>query len=178
MPQSRKRRTGKSKRTFHGAPGPRSAAPATGSDSKTGLIALIALAAVVIIGVVYFVAIRKSGGGGTEVTTASGLKYTDLVEGSGATAQRGKTVTVHYTGTLENGFKFDSSRDPGKQPYTFQLGTGQVIKGWEEGLSGMKVGGKRKLVVPANLGYGATGRPPQIPGNSTLLFDVELVDVR
>ncbi|MBV9959760.1 MAG: DUF4268 domain-containing protein [Acidobacteria bacterium] len=113
-----------------------------------------------------------------EVTTATGLKYEDLVEGTGATAQTGKTLTVNYTGTLENGTKFDSSRDPGRQPLKLTLGNHEVIKGWEEGLTGMKVGGKRKLVVPADLGFGAAGRPPKIPGNSTLIFDVELLDVK
>ena len=93
---------------------------------------------------------------GAEVATASGLKYIDVVEGTGATPKTGQTVTVHYTGTLENGTKFDSSVDRG-QPYEFRLGTGAVIKGWDEGLASMKVGGKRKLIIPPALGYGARG---------------------
>ena len=99
-----------------------------------------------------------------------------LAEGTGATTQNGQTLTVHYTGTLQNGTKFDSSVDRGK-PYQFRLGTGTVIKGWDEGLLGMKVGGKRKLVIPAALGYGARGNS-NIPPNSTLLFDIELIDAK
>jgi peptidylprolyl isomerase len=109
------------------------------------------------------------------VTTASGLKYTDVKVGSGASPVKGKQVKVHYTGTLENGKPFDSS--VGKEPFTFAIGVGQVIPGWDEGVMGMKVGGKRKLVIPSNLGYGAAGAGGVIPPNATLLFDVELLDV-
>ena len=111
------------------------------------------------------------------MTTDSGLKYVDEVVGTGAAPTRGKQVTVHYTGTLENGTKFDSSVDR-KQPFKFIIGVGQVIKGWDEGVMSMKVGGKRKLVIPANLGYGARGAGGVIPPNATLLFDVELLDVQ
>jgi len=111
-----------------------------------------------------------------EVTMPSGLKYEDLVVGTGAEAAAGKTVSVHYTGWLTNGTKFDSSVDRG-QPYQFALGTGAVIRGWDEGIAGMKVGGKRKLTIPPDLAYGASGRPPVIPASSTLVFDVELVGV-
>lgn len=110
------------------------------------------------------------------VTTPSGLKYVDLEEGTGATPEPGQTVTVHYTGTLENGKKFDSSRDR-NQPFKFKIGQGQVIKGWDEGLSTMKVGGRRKLIIPAELGYGARGAGGVIPPNATLIFDVELLKV-
>ncbi len=110
------------------------------------------------------------------VTTPSGLKYVELVEGTGATPKTGQKVTVHYTGTLENGTKFDSSRDRDR-PFDFQLGVGQVIKGWDEGLSTMKVGGRRKLIIPPELGYGARGAGGVIPPNATLLFDVELLKV-
>lgn len=109
------------------------------------------------------------------VTTPSGLKYLDMVEGSGATPEAGQTVIVHYTGTLEDGTKFDSSRDR-KQPFQFKLGASQVIKGWDEGIASMKVGGRRQLVIPPELGYGSRGIGP-IPPNSTLIFDVELLRI-
>ncbi len=110
-------------------------------------------------------------------TTDSGLRYVDVVVGKGASPTRGRQVKVHYTGTLENGTRFDSSVDR-RQPFSFIIGIGPVIKGWDEGVMGMKVGGKRKLVIPANLGYGARGAGGVIPPNATLLFDVELLDVQ
>jgi len=131
----------------------------------------------VVVAAVVYVLINRSRNGGTEITTASGLKYTDQVIGTGATPQKGQTVTVHYTGTLENGKKFDSSFDHGK-PADFKIGVGKVIKGWDEGLMTMKVGGKRRLVIPSKLGYGPEGRAPDIPGNSTLIFDIELLGVK
>jgi peptidylprolyl isomerase len=110
------------------------------------------------------------------VTTASGLKYIDVVVGKGASPMAGKQVKVHYTGTLENGKKFDSSVDR-KKPFSFLIGVGQVIPGWDEGVMTMKVGGKRKLIIPSRLGYGSRGAGGDIPPNATLLFDVELLDV-
>jgi len=110
------------------------------------------------------------------VTTPSGLKYVDIKEGTGATPQSGQTVEVHYTGTLENGTKFDSSRDR-NTPFKFKLGIGQVIKGWDEGISTMKVGGQRRLIIPPELGYGARGAGGVIPPNATLIFLVDLLGV-
>ena len=112
-----------------------------------------------------------------EVTMPSGLKYVDQVVGTGEIAVAGKTANVHYTGWLENGKKFDSSVDRG-QPFSFPLGAGRVIKGWDEGVQWMKVGGKRKLTIPSELGYGARGAGGMIPPNATLIFDVELLGVR
>ena len=114
---------------------------------------------------------------GKPKTTSSGLQYWDIVVGTGATAVAGKPVKVHYTGWLTNGKKFDSSVDRG-QPFSFPLGGGQVIKGWDEGVAGMKVGGKRQLRIPPELGYGARGAGGAIPPNATLIFDVELLDVK
>ena len=113
----------------------------------------------------------------TSIKTASGLVIEDLVVGDGATASPGQRVSVHYTGWLENGNKFDSSKDRG-QPFMFSLGKGAVIRGWDEGVSGMKVGGKRRLTSPSSLGYGARGAGGVIPPNATLLFEVELLGVR
>ena len=111
-----------------------------------------------------------------EVTTPSGLKYQELSVGTGAEAVTGKVVSVHYTGWLTDGTKVDSSVDRGT-PIEFPLGTAGIIRGWNEGLTGMKVGGKRKLIIPPSLAYGAGGRPPVIPPNATLIFDLELVGV-
>ncbi|RLT27522.1 MAG: FKBP-type peptidyl-prolyl cis-trans isomerase [Chloroflexi bacterium] len=109
-------------------------------------------------------------------TTSSGLRYIDETVGTGATAQAGKVVAVHYTGWLTTGAKFDSSRDRG-QPFAFPLGAGRVITGWDQGVAGMNVGGKRRLIIPAALGYGAQALPG-IPANSTLIFDVELLAIQ
>lgn len=176
MPQSRHRKTNKARKRPKGLYPAAPAKPATGRNRQFRIIAIVIVLALAASAIAYLIA-NRAGKGGPEVTTASGLKYSDGVIGTGATPQKGQTVTVHYTGTLENGKKFDSSLDRGT-PADFKIGIGSVIKGWDEGLLTMKVGGKRRLVIPANLGYGPTGRPPDIPGNSKLIFDVELLGVK
>lgn len=111
------------------------------------------------------------------MTTESGLIYEDITKGTGATAQAGQMVSVHYTGWLTNGTKFDSSKDR-NQAFNFSLGAGQVIRGWDEGVAGMQVGGVRKLTIPPQLGYGARGAGGAIPPNATLIFEVELLGVK
>lgn len=112
-----------------------------------------------------------------EITTSSGLQYVDLKKGSGQEAHAGETAIVHYTGWLTNGTKFDSSKDRG-EPFAFRIGAGRVIKGWDEGVEGMHIGGVRKLTIPPQLGYGARGAGNVIPPNATLVFEVELLDLR
>jgi FKBP-type peptidyl-prolyl cis-trans isomerase len=111
------------------------------------------------------------------ITTNSGLRYEELAAGTGQAAKAGDSVEVHYTGWLTDGTKFDSSLDRGR-PFAFQLGAGRVIKGWDEGVAGMKVGGKRKLHIPAALGYGSRGAGGVIPPNADLVFEVELLGIR
>ena len=173
MPQSRHRKTSKAKKRPKGTyttsgPGPQS--------SKARALRIVAIVIVVTVALSLVAVVVWWPKGKPEVTTASGLKYSDIVEGRGAVPQRGQTVTVNYTGTLENGTKFGGS-DEGV-PQDFRIGVGMVIKGWDEGLMSMKVGGKRRLIIPSYLGYGPQGRPPDIPPNATLLFDVELVGVK
>ena len=177
MPQSRHRKINKARKRPKG-PYPvatNTQAPA-GRNRQARIIAIIIVVALAAAAVTYLVA-KRSGSNAAEVTTASGLKYSDEVVGTGATPQKGQTVTVHYTGTLLNGKKFDSSVDRGV-PMQFRLGVDPMIKGWDEALTTMKVGGKRHLIIPPALGYGAAGRPPDIPGNSPLVFDIELIGVK
>ena len=114
---------------------------------------------------------------GEPIETGRGLKYIEIEPGSGDSPEPGQTVVVHYTGWLEDGTKFDSSLDRGT-PFSFPIGTGQVIAGWDQGLATMQVGGKRRLIIPSDLAYGPSGRPPTIPPNATLVFDVELLEIR
>jgi FKBP-type peptidyl-prolyl cis-trans isomerase len=114
---------------------------------------------------------------GQPTKLSGGLQYWDIKVGTGPTAEKGQTVKVHYTGWLTSGKKFDSSVDAGR-PFSFRLGGGQVIKGWDEGVAGMKVGGQRQLRIPPDMAYGPNGYPPVIPPNSTLIFDVELLGVQ
>ena len=113
----------------------------------------------------------------SDMITDSGLKYSDAVVGQGVAANAGQTVSVHYTGWLTDGKKFDSSKDR-SEPFEFKLGAGQVIRGWDEGVQGMRIGGTRKLTIPPQLGYGARGAGGVIPPNATLVFEVELLGIR
>ena len=141
---------------------------------------LIAIVVITLLALVVIAAAQQPGP--TKVTgeptkTASGLEYWDIKVGTGAVAHTGQQVKVDYTGWLTNGKKFDSSVGTG-HPFEFKLGAGMVIKGWDEGVAGMKVGGKRQLRIPSELAYGAQGYPGVIPANATLIFDVQLIDVK
>lgn len=149
--------------------------PRRGASRRTKLIAVVLIGALGVLGIAYLFGLRGGPAAGREVRTPSGLRYVDEVVGTGAEAQPGQKVSVNYTGLLESGTKFDSSLDPGKKPLEFTLGGGSMIKGFDEGVRGMKVGGKRRLIIPPQLGYGPAGRPPTIPGNATLIFEIELL---
>jgi len=183
VPQSRHRKSKARKRPkgTYQAPIVKPQTVTKSSNDRKLRIGAIILVAVLTVGLVTYVIFNRRGqagaAAGPEVTTASGLRYKDLVVGTGPSPQRGQTVTVNYTGTLEDGTKFDSSFDAGK-PANFLIGVGRVIKGWDEGLMSMKVGGKRQLFVPSRLGYGAAGNGPKIPPNSDLVFEVELLGVK
>ncbi len=145
---------------------------------KLGILALVVLLAAIAFAQSKSAGKAAPSAGPTKVTgegtkTPDGLQYWDIKVGTGRTADRGMTVQVHYTGWLTNGKKFDSS--VGGQPFRFRIGAHQVIKGWEEGVSGMKVGGKRQLRIPPDLAYGKEGYPGAIPPNATLVFDIELL---
>ncbi len=139
--------------------------------------------AVLILGTILFAVFRdripssSSSSQGQVITTASGLQYEDLVVGEGVEIQPGQTASVHYVGTLLDGSQFDSSRDRGV-PFDFTIGVSSVIQGWHEGIAGMRTGGIRRLTIPPELGYGPAGSPPVIPPNATLIFEVELLEIR
>jgi peptidylprolyl isomerase len=177
LPQSRKRRTARRTHPGRTSFGAQDGTQRHAKQKRTRVIAVVIIVALAAGAAAYLFVPKLSGGAGAEVTTRSGLKYTDIVVGTGPSPRPGQTAVVHYTGTLQkDGTKFDSSRDRG-QPYSFPLGMGRVIPGWDEGVATMKVGGRRQLVVPPALGYGATGSG-KIPPNATLNFDIELLDVK
>jgi hypothetical protein len=179
LPQSRKRYTAGRSHTRRASAGAqeRSQARHHARQKRTRVVAAVIVVALVAGAAAYFFVPSLPGrGGGAQVTTPSGLKYTDLVVGTGPSPRTGQRAVVHYTGTLTDGTKFDSSRDRG-QPFEFVFGQTPMIKGWDEGISTMKVGGRRQLTVPPALGYGARANGT-IPPNSVLLFDIELLDVK
>jgi len=145
---------------------------ATNRNLRVGAIILVGI---IVLAAVAYVITRRGSQANNEVTTASGLKYQDLRVGDGASPKMGQTVTVHYIGRLENGTEFNNSYNL-KQPIDFKLGG--VIPGWNEGLQTMKVGGKRRLWIPSKLAYGPMGRPPAIPPNSNLDFEIELLGIK
>ena len=176
MPESRHRKVNRARkrpRVAHANPSTSSSSPA--SNQKVRLIAIIVIIALAASAAAYVISSRRSSSGGAEFTTPSGLKIQDVKVGDGATPKLGQTVTVHYIGWLENGKEFNNSHKLGR-PAEFRMG--QLIKGWDEGLSTMKVGGKRILWIPSNLAYGVRGQPPDIPPNSNLKFEIELLGVR
>jgi len=174
LSRHRKSKAKKKPKGLYASPAPRNPA---NKGSNVRVVAIV-IVAVIAVGIVVYVMWRRGRlEAGLETVTLSGLKYVDLVVGDGPSPQVGQTLSVHYTGTLVNGEKFDSSYDRAT-PMEFQFRRSPMIKGWDEGLSTMKVGGKRKLTIPPALGYGAGGKPPDIPPNATLLFEIELLAIK
>jgi peptidylprolyl isomerase len=173
LPQSRHRKTAKARKRPKGLTAQKTGSPQAKNERRVKSLAIVVVAALLLSGAAYLIATRQ--GGAKEVTLPDGLKYTDLVEGTGPSPQLGHKITVRYSGKLENGDEFDSSRG---QPVDFDYNSGRLIAGWIEGLRTMKTGGKRTLIVPGKLGYGPAGNPPKIGPNATLIFEVELVGVK
>lgn len=176
MPVSRQRKINRARKRPRAASGSGPlVAPRNRKSFNVKVLVIVLIVAVAAAAIAYVVANRR-GEAGNEVTTVSGLKYTDLKVGDGATPRVGQSVQVHYIGWLANGREFNNSYKEGR-PAEFSLGAG-LIPGWNEALQTMKVGGKRRIILPPNLAYGATGRPPAIPPNETLTFEIELLGVR
>lgn len=174
MPVSRQRKVNKARKRPRSISSAAAAGhPQSRRNFNLKIVVIVLIVAVAASAVAYVIANR--GQAGNEVTTSSGLKYTDLKVGDGATPRMGQTVKVHYIGWLENGREFNNSYKGGA-PVDFALGPG-LIPGWNETLQTMKVGGKRRIVLPPSLAYGAPGRPPTIPPNATLTFEIELLGV-
>lgn len=176
MPQSRHRKINKRKRERKDRQSA-NRGPSASSNRNIRLGAMI-LVGVLAVSAVAYLLVNRPKASGTEVTTASGLKYIDEKIGDGPSPQAGQTVTVHYIGTTQSTQKEFENSYKTQRPVDFQIGVGKVIKGWDEGLLTMKVGGKRKLIIPGDLAYGRFGRPPDIPPNATLEFTVELLGIK
>jgi FKBP-type peptidyl-prolyl cis-trans isomerase len=180
VPTSRNRKIERARKRPRVAPSKPSALATKPSayNPKTLLVVIIIAAVVAAFAAVYVISSFRSSKAAPEVTTASGLKYQDLKVGDGASPTMGQTVTVHYVGKLENGAEFNNSHTMGAgKPIDFKIGPG-LIPGWIEGLQTMKVGGKRRLMIPSKLAYGPAGRPPSIPPNANLDFEIELLGVK
>ena len=176
MPVSRQRKVYKAKKRPRVASASAASAPARGKKPFNVKVLVIVLIVAVAAAAIAYVVANRGSQAGNEITTQSGMKYVDLKVGDGATPKMGQGVQVHYIGWLANGKEFNNSYQLG-QPAEFALGPG-LIPGWNEALQTMKVGGKRRIILPPSLAYGTTGRPPTIPPNETLTFEIELLGVR
>lgn len=177
MPVSRQRKVHKARKRARVPHSTVSTSPENSTINRNLRIGAVVVMILLAGSVVAYLISRNNSQTGTETTTESGLKIQDLRVGDGPSPQPGQTIKVNYVGTLENGKEFDNSYKKGG-PIDFRIGVGKVIKGWDEGLMGMKVGGKRKLFIPSKLGYGPMGSPPNIPPNSNLIFEIELLGVK